>query len=56
MNRHLGEHGRYCFQSCLNERKKNEVRSRTSNYCVLQKKSAEWVNSYLSQKQIEKSQ
>ena len=40
MKRHAGKHGAWVLlQNCFNERKKNQVRSRTSNYCVSQKNS-----------------
>ena len=56
MKRHSGEHGEYGFKVALMKEKKIKYVQRTSNYCVSQKKSAEWVNSYLSQRQIEKAQ
>ena len=39
MKRHSGKHVRYCFKVALMKEKKNQVRSRTSNYCVSQNKS-----------------
>ena len=57
MKRHTVKHGAWVFlQNCFSERKKNQVRSRTSNHCVSQKKSTNWVISHLSQKQLEKAQ
>ena len=38
MKRHSGKHRRYCFEVAL-MKEKNQVLSRTSNHCVLQKKS-----------------
>ena len=52
MKRHSGKHGRYSFKGSLMK----EVRSRTSNYCVSEKKSTNWVISHLLQKQLEKAQ
>ena len=56
MKRHSGEHGGYGFKVALLKEKKIKYVQRTSNHCVSQKKSDEWVNSYLPQKQIEKAQ
>ena len=56
MKRRSGKHGRYCFKGALMK----EVRSRTSNNCVSQKKkkkkSTNLVISHLSQKKLENSQ
>ena len=40
MKRHWGKHGRYFFKVAL-MREKNQDRSKTSNYCVSQKKSTD---------------
>ena len=38
MKRHSGKHGSYCFKVAL-MKEKNQILSRTSNYCVSQKKA-----------------
>ena len=38
MKRHSGKHGRYCFKVAI-IKEKNQVRSRTSNYCVSKKRA-----------------
>ena len=39
MKRHSGKHGRYCFKVALMKEKKNQLRSKTSNYCLSQKRA-----------------
>ena len=55
MKIHLGKHGRYCFKVAL-MKEKNQILSRTSNYCVSQKKNTNCVICHLSQQQLEKAQ
>ena len=56
MNRHLGKHGRHCFKNALMKEKKIKYVKELLIIVYRKKKSANRVNSHLSQKQLKKAQ
>ena len=55
MKKNSGKLPRHCLKVAL-MKEKNQLRSRTSNHCVLHKKTTNRVISHLMQKQLEKPQ